>query len=354
MKKVYINGSGSISIQKTFENHSFLEEITFYEDNVFPAWEPNYKDFIPPAAARRMAKGIKMGVVASQIALQEAAPHTIDAIITGTGMGCVRDSEKFVSAILDNKEQFLTPTSFIQSTHNTVAGQIALGIDCKSYNFTYVHSSISFESALLDALMQLRAREADNILIGGVDESGEHTTAIHRLIKHIKSEKINPSRLLDSQTEGAIIGEGANFFVLSNTKQPSSYAQVMDVRTFNTLPKSNLRHHLDQFLMDNGLSIGDIDVLITGHNGDTVFDHYYKELTHKDFKDTQQVFYKHLSGEFNTASAFGFWVGAKILKTQRVPEVIALNGKMAKAYQTVLLYNQYRGENHSFTLLRQC
>jgi 3-oxoacyl-[acyl-carrier-protein] synthase II len=354
MKKVYINGSGSISIQKTFNNHAFLEEISFYEDNVFPALEPNYKDFIPPAAARRMAKGIKMGVVASQIAIQEAAPLTIDAIITGTGMGCVRDSEKFVSAILDNKEQFLTPTSFIQSTHNTVAGQIALGIDCKSYNFTYVHSSISFESALLDALMQLQSHEAENILIGGVDESGEHTTTIHRLIRHIKSEKINPSKLLDSQTEGTIEGEGANFFVLSTVKQPSSYAQVMDVRTFNTLPKSDLKHHLDQFLTDNGLSPADIDVLITGHNGDIVFDHYYGELTQTDFKDCRQVFYKHLSGEFNTASAFGFWLGAKILKTQRIPEVVSFNGITAKSYQTVLLYNQYRGANHSFALLHQC
>ena len=354
MKKVYINGSGSISIQKTFDNHTFLEEISFYEDNVFPALEPNYKDFISPAAARRMAKGIKMGVVASQIAIQEAAPNHIDAIITGTGMGCVRDSEKFVSAILDNREQFLTPTSFIQSTHNTVAGQIALGIDCKSYNFTYVHSSISFESALLDALMQLQAGEAENILIGGVDESGEHTTAIHRLIKHIKSEKINPSRLLDSQTEGTIVGEGANFFVLSNAIQPSTYAQVLDVRTFNTLPKSGIGYQLDRFLMDNGLSTADIDVLITGHNGDIAYDHYYGELAQTDFKDTQQIYYKHLSGEFNTASAFGFWLGAKILKTQRIPEATVLNNKMAKPYRTVLLYNQYRGENHSFTLLCRC
>lgn len=353
MKKVYINGSGSISTQKTFDNHEFLEDITFHEDNVFPALEPNYKDYIPPAAARRMAKGIKMGVVASQIAIQEAAPNSIDAIITGTGMGCVRDSEKFVSAILDNKEQFLTPTSFIQSTHNTVAGQIALGIECKGYNFTYVHSSISFESALLDALMQLQAEEADNILIGGVDESGDHTTAIHRLIKHIKSEKINPAQLLASNTEGTILGEGANFFVLSNTKQPSSYAQVLDVRTFNTLTKSSLKHQLDQFLMDNGLSPGDLDVLITGLNGDIAFDHYYKELAY-DFKDTQQVYYKHLSGEFNTASAFGFWLGAKILKAQWIPEGVALNQKMAKTYRTVLLYNQYRGQNHSFTLLCQC
>ena len=145
------------------------------------------KNIIPPAAARRMAKGIKMGVVASKISFKEAGLDNVDAIITGTGMGCVRDSEKFVSAIIDNNEQYLTPTSFIQSTHNTVGGQIALGIGCKGYNFTYVHASNSFESALLDAKFNVRIDEANIILVGGVDELGEHTVNIHRLINHIKS-----------------------------------------------------------------------------------------------------------------------------------------------------------------------
>src|SRR5690606_28304957 len=118
--------------------------------------------------------------------------------------------------------------------------------------------------------------------------------------------------------------------------------------------KSDLKQQMDRFLMDNGLSTEDIDVLITGHNGDILFDHYYEELVQNDFKNSRQVYYKHLSGEFNTASAFGFWLGAKILKTQRIPEITALNGKMAKTCRTVLLYNQYRGENHSFTLLCKC
>src|SRR5690606_23802730 len=134
--KVYINSIGSISAQRTFDNTGFLEDIVSYHETVIPAIDPNYKDYIPPAAARRMAKGIKMGVVASKIALNGAGLENVDAIITGTGMGCVIDSEKFVSAIIDNKEEFLTPTSFIQSTHNTVGGQIALGMGCKGYNFT--------------------------------------------------------------------------------------------------------------------------------------------------------------------------------------------------------------------------
>jgi 3-oxoacyl-(acyl-carrier-protein) synthase len=354
MEKVYINSIGSISAQKTFDNNDFLEEITIYEDNVIPVIEPNYKDFIPPAAARRMAKGIKMGVVASKIALEEANLTDIDAIIMGTGMGCVRDSEKFVTAILDNNEQFLTPTSFIQSTHNTVAGQIALGIGCKGYNFTYVHSSVSFESALIDAIMQLELKEAENILVGGVDESGEHTNAIHKLIQHIKPEKINSNKLLYSKTGGTVFGEGANFFVLSNKNQDSSYAQLLGVKTFNTMAKSQLVANLEVFLKQNNLTYSNIDVLISGNNGDIDFDDYYLELTNGPFTNTQQVVYKHLSGEFNTASAFGFWLGAKILKTQNIPNAIALNTIKTNGLEVVLLYNQYRGKNHSFTLLRRC
>ena len=148
MKKVFVNGCGVISAQKTFDNKEFLKEITTYNAKVLPVVNPVYKDYISGGAARRMALGVKMGVVASNIAMQEAQLKNVDAIITGTGMGCLLDSEKFLSKLIDNNEQFLTPTSFIQSTHNTVGGQIALGIQCKGYNFTYVHSSVSFESSL--------------------------------------------------------------------------------------------------------------------------------------------------------------------------------------------------------------
>src|SRR5690554_3696017 len=212
MKKVYINSVASISPQKTFDNSVFLDEIIEYNDNVITAFDPDYKQYISPAAARRMAKGIKMGVVASKIAMEEAGVETVDAIVTGTGMGCMIDSEKFVSAIIDNNEQYLTPTSFIQSTHNTVAGQIALGIECKGYNFTYVHSAISFESALLDAKMQLENDEATNILVGGVEELGAHTTKVHRTINHIKPHPISISEMLKSKTQGTVFSEGADFF----------------------------------------------------------------------------------------------------------------------------------------------
>jgi 3-oxoacyl-[acyl-carrier-protein] synthase II len=354
MKSVYIDSVGSISSQKTFDNSEFLNEITVYNDNVISVIDPVYKDYVAPSAARRMAKGIKMGVVASKIAMNEAGIENVDAIITGTGMGCLVDSEKFVSAIINDKEQYLTPTSFIQSTHNTVAGQIALGIECKGYNFTYVHSSVSFESALLDAKMQLENEEAATILVGGVDELASHTIGIHKLVTHIKQEKVSSTKLLESNTTGAVFSEGANFFVLSNEKKDNCYAELAAIEIYNTLNIENLDNAIIGFLNENNLSVADIDILIQGNNGDVIYDTYYNHLSHDLFSKIPQVYYKHLSGEFNTVSSFGMWLGAKILKTQKVPNEVKLNNIKVETIKTVLLYNQYRGENHSFVLLRKC
>jgi 3-oxoacyl-(acyl-carrier-protein) synthase len=353
MKKVYINSVASISAQRTFDNSEFLDDVIVHTETVLPVVNPNYKEFIPPAAARRMANGVKMGVVASKLALNKARLENVDAIITGTGMGCVRDSEKFVSAIIDNNEQYLTPTSFIQSTHNTVGGQIALGINCKGYNFTYVHSSISFESALLDAKLMLTCDEATNILIGGVDELGDHTVETHRLIDHIKEEPTNAIDLLNSKTEGTVFGEGANFFILSNEQQKTTYAEVISVKTYNTLT-DDISELVKEFLNDNNLTIDSIDAVVLGNNGDVNFDGFYNDLSQKLFSTTQQIYYKHLCGEFNTASSFGFWLAAKVLKTQIVPDCVRLNDVKNNDFEYVLLYNHYRGENHSLTLLRRC
>ena len=354
MKRVYINSIASISPQKTFDNSIFLDEITDYNDTVIFAQDPDYKQFIPPAAARRMAKGIKMGVVASKIAMTEAGIESVDAIITGTGMGCMIDSEKFVSGIIDNNEQYLTPTSFIQSTHNTVAGQIALGMECKAYNFTYVHSAISFESALLDAKMQLENGEAEHILVGGVEELGEHTTKVHRTINHIKPEAVSISTVLNSKTEGAVFSEGANFFVVSNVKKESCYAELIAVETFNTLRKEKVSETIENFLKENNLKITDIDLVVLGNNGDIYFDNFYTQLSEGILSKIQQVFYKHLVGENNTVSAFGIWLASKILKTQTIPEIVKINKINTAEVKTVLCYNQYRGENHSLVLLKKC
>ncbi|MGB6153228.1 MAG: 3-oxoacyl-ACP synthase, partial [Pricia sp.] len=237
---------------------------------------------------------------------------------------------------------------------NTVAGQIALGMGCKGHNFNYVHSAISFESAVLDAKMQLENGEAIHILVGGVDELVDHHVNTHRLIGHIKQEPVETMSVLKSGTKGAVFSEGAHFFTLSSQKRPSCYAELMAIKTFNTLAKDSIQAKAIAFLTENGIEPDGIDIIILGYNGDVEFDGYYDGLAHGLFKHTAQVCFKHLSGEFDTASGFGFWLANKMLKEQRIPDAIRLNAIPADMPKTILIYNQYRGENHSLTLLRKC
>jgi len=88
-KTVYINSVGSVSPQNTLDNSIFLDDIVSYDDTILKVINPNYKEFIPPAAARRMAKGIKMSTASAKTAMAEAQveENEIDAIIVGTGLG---------------------------------------------------------------------------------------------------------------------------------------------------------------------------------------------------------------------------------------------------------------------------
>lgn len=353
-KEVYINSIGSVSVQKTFDNSGFLNEVVNYEATSVKAVDPNYKEYIPPAAARRMAKGIKMSAVSSQNAMKEAGLENVDAIIVGTGLGCLGDSEKFVRDLLDNDEQYLTPTRFIQSSHNTVAGSIALDMGCKGYNFTYVHANISFESSLWDAKMQLSNDEAKNILVGAVDEVVDHHVTTHQFIDHIKKEPVAMNDVLNSGTKGIVFGEGSHFFVLSNQKQESTYSKLVDMGIYNTLHSSEVTQAINEFLKKNDLTVKDLDGIILGNNGDVEHDTIYHYLGTSLFKEIPQYVYKHLSGEFDTASGFGFWMANKIFKTGVIPNAIRWNDIEVNQPKRLLLYNQYRGRNHSLVVLEKC
>jgi len=354
MKKCYINGTGCVSAQKTLDV-AFLEEVIINEnDNILDLTPPDYKNYIAPAAGRRMAKGVKNGIAASARAMQEAGTESFDAIVTGTGMGCNIDSEKFLKALIDNNEEFLTPTSFIQSTHNTVGAQIALGLQCKAYNFTYVNGAVSFESALIDAQMQIQEEDAQSVLVGGIEEAAENTMQFMQMSGAIKNKSLGPFSVLNPNSTGAVFSEGAMFFVLEDTQKESAYAELKDVFIYNTLSQDEVAEKLEAFLSRNKLSVADIDAVVLGYNGDAQFDGYYNTLAENVLKDIPQVYYKHLSGEFNVASAFGLWVAAHIAKLQTIAPVLKVNTLERKEYNNILLYNQYRGQDHSFTLVSKC
>lgn len=352
MSAVYINSAACISVQDTL-NENFSQNLkTENSVQIVKAIEPNYREFIPPAASRRMSKTVKMSSVASKYALKEAGIEKPDAIIVGTGMGCSQDSEKFLKNVLENNEEFLTPTYFIQSTHNTVAGQIALGLQCHGYNFTYVNTSSSLEFSFLDAKLQILDGEADTVLVGSTDEQTDRTMELYKLNNTIKKEENLPVDYLNSKTEGVSWGEGASFFVLGKDKAENSYAQLKDIQLSNRLDFDETQQFIEDFLAKNDLTTQDIDAVILGFSGDAKSDVYYTKAMDL-FSDSALLYYKHLSGEFNTASGFSTFMACHILKNQEIAEVMMINSVKKEEIKNILLYNHLGGNDHSLVLLEK-
>lgn len=352
MTKAYINGTGCISPQNSIDSEWFFDTINPAKGDYFDALEPSYKEFIAPNLLRRMGRAIKMGVAAGNIAIQQAGIEKVDAIITGTGLGCFEDSERFLLAILNNDEQFLTPTSFIQSTHNTVGSQIALIMKCHDYNFTYVHRGFSFESTIQDALMLLEEGK-ETILVGGVEEHTPNFVVLNR--RAHKFQELSSTPIWKSTTPGIQMSEGTAFFVLNKTKTDKSLASVDGIQTLYK-PKSSeeILNKLNSFLKLHNLTLADIDVTLMGFSDDVNFDAKLKEILPSIEKESVAACYKHLCGEYHTASAFAMWTATKLIEKQKLPKVLAISDKAPTKIKHVLIINHYLGINYSFTLLSQC
>ena len=350
--KFYIRATGNISPQNTFEQNTLLH-VTEYNQNRLRSVEPDYSKLIDIKLIRRMSRIIKMGVAAALQCLQQADLKAPDAIITGTAYGCLEDTGVFLKKLVENDEQMLTPTSFIQSTHNTIGAQIALLLQCHGYNNTFVHRGFSFESALLDAMMLLEENAANNVLVGGVDEITDFSYAIISRFGLYKTNISSNLELFKTPSRGSIAGEGAAFFLLAKEASQNDSASLDAITTFYKPANSaEVQEHIQSFLSAQSLSIKDIDILMCGRSGDERGDKIYDELNKTLFKETDVIYYKHLCGEYPTSAAFALWLATSAIKAGTVPEVI---GKVkATSVKRILIYNHYQMIHHSLMLVSAC
>jgi 3-oxoacyl-[acyl-carrier-protein] synthase II len=352
--KIYIRSAAAISPQLSFRQDSFLSEPVNYTTNRLQTIEPDYTTLIDPKLLRRMSRVIKMGVAAASACLQEAGETNPGAIITGTAFGCMEDSDLFLKQLIERNEESPPPTPFIQSTHNTVGAQIALMLKCHNYNNTFVNSGSAFESALLDAILLLKDGEAKNVLVGGIDEITESSYAITGRFGFYKTGPVSSLDLFTTDSKGTIAGEGAAFFLLS-TEQENAMAQLDGIATFYKLQKpAEIEQQILSFLQTHSLTASDIDLVITGRNGDNRQDGIFSQLQQSVFSGNQLLHFKNLCGEYPTAISFALWMAANILKTGSVPAVTGYNGANESKPKRILIYNQHRLTHHSLLLISAC
>ena len=282
-----------------------LAQIPVPENSLLKARNVNYREVIKPALLRRMSNILKMSLFAAKKALAEAEIEIPDGIIVGTGHGCLGDTERFLFQMINNDEKLLSPTSFIQSTHNTIAGQIALDLKCNAYNATFSQVGVSFESALLDAFLKLKNSEnKKHLLIGGADELAIELTTFQQKV-----------------LGGKVLCESAAFMVLSNQASKAGI-ELIDVEIQNSLT-------IDSFLNQHGVSKKDLDLAVFMGPSEDLNDY---DLPILDMEE--------LVGYSPTQSAFAFYLAHECLKNRKLPSLYVQKGmKYSKNGGYALLVN---------------
>ncbi len=326
------------------DNNELINEPV---DKKLLAIEPSYQQ-IPPGILRRMGKSIRMGVGAALPLIAET--NSIDGIIMGSANAGMDDCVKFLNQMVQYEEGQLTPGSFVQSTGNVIAGQLGLITKNKGYNITHIHLGLAFENALLDAMMQLNTNPSNTYLVGGVDEISSFHYNIETLAGSYKKEDISNKQLYETDSPGCVVGEGAAMFVV-NSSPGSAIAKVAAIGTIHSTDLELVKQQLQRFLQNNLEEGATIDLLLSGENGDNRTSPYYTACETLLAADTAIARYKHMVGDFATASVLGLWYACEFLQRQQVPEHMFKNKTSRSTYNNILLYNNFKGLQHSFILV---
>jgi len=343
---LYIHKTYCISPQQDHLQND-LEKLNDPVDNKLLAVEPSYEK-IPPGILRRMGKSIRMGVGTALPLMDKENP--VDGFIIGSANAGLDECVKFLIQIVDYDEGQLTPGNFVQSTGNVIAGQLGLISKNKGYNITHMHQGLAFENALTDAIMQLNAYPENSYLLGGIDEISPYHYNIETLNGAYKKEGISNKKLYESDSSGCLPGEGAAMFLV-DAKKDNALAAIRSVQTIHTEDVEMLSRQLKLFLEKNNKAGEEIDLLISGENGDKHTLAFYTTAESLLNKQIPIVRFKHLCGEYATASAIGLWYACEILKTQLIPKHMLKNNSSKKEFRNILLYNNFKGYQHSFTLI---
>lgn len=334
--ELYLHATGIISPQGSNNKEDFLQTPVDYHTTRLACQEPDYTAWIPPMQLRRTSKAVRMGIGSAKICLEQAGLERADAISVGTAMGCLQDTEVFLSKMVAQDEQMLTPTAFIQSTHNTVAGQIALLTGCYGHNLTYTQRGHSFEHAVLNTQLYLHQHPDHQMLVGGIDELTDSSFALMQRADVYAQEALTPDAVLNGSGNGTLAGEGSSFFLASTKFKPGSLC-IRRLTTFTADNPASALSKVSAFVSEH--STDAFNTVVTGRNGAESTNVFYSGLSDILSTDTPQLAFKHLCGEYPASSAFALGALLNAVK-HGLPDAMIINTRPDR-FGHILFVNQF-------------
>jgi hypothetical protein len=167
---------------------------------------------LPAGADRRMARVQRMACAAAYQALGRAGVTTVDGIFSATALGCLEDTERFLIDMEANRGSLLSPLPFMRSTHNTMAGQLALLLKVHGPNLTFSQSLFGLHAALIQTRLHLLEDPKRTMLVFAAEEDTPLLSWV--------AQGLDPNVKL---------GEGAEALVLSGEAGTQDLARIEKV-----------------------------------------------------------------------------------------------------------------------------
>jgi 3-oxoacyl-(acyl-carrier-protein) synthase len=307
--------------------------------------------FIEPAKRRKLSRLQQMAFVAARKSFASGpaavAPEKI-CVAIGTGLGSLNDTAAFVENMILKDERAPRPSLFTSSVHNSLASQIAIELNCSGLNSTPIQREISFEIALWQGATELASGRAERALVGAADELNQYQLAAGNRWGwwHEASPEIRPFAGALKNRECPLPGEGSAVITLGLTESavlPLTFVSAIRIgRSENQNAETEARWIL-QTLERDGISAGDMDLLLTGANGLTEPDNFYRAvadtLSRLAGRKIACGAYKHACGEHHSVSAFGFITAVGLVRGDIAPELCTADKTaLTTACQTVVLF----------------
>ena len=318
----------------------------------------------PPERIKRMGRGQEMAIGAVKRAIDNCAEPPArggqTAVSVGTAGAEEGDEIVFLENLIKLGEKAAKPAYFVNSVKNALASQLALTFGFQGENQTFAHDALSFESALWQGAHLLRASRARHAVVCGVEALVEFQEIHGHLLGRYGTDK-TPLAPLSAEKraagQGTLPGEGAAAFVLAAPgTMTAPLARLVSVRARGPLQRSPVLAasselaFIEQALRDASTRLDEIGLVLLGANGAPDLDAIYAEVAHGLAAQTPGLavgVYRHLTGDFATASALGFELAVRTVAAQAVPREVRVVAGTPDSIHHVLLYHVTNAGHHS-------
>ena len=299
-------------------------------------------DLFPRARLRRLGRAQAMALSAVRLSLQSAEGRELAAagddvaVCLGTAWAELGVELAFLENMIRRGEKGARPTKFANSVHNALASQVALEFNFTGENHSFTHHNLSFEDALWQGRNLVARGRARRVVVCGVDALTDFLLLRGRLL----GEHVHP-------------GEGAAALVLSKAEETRQHLARLDlVRARGSVKPGEIDTaeqavFLEEAAAEAGIHPGGYH-LLTGANGDPSLDAAYRQVAGLLDPAGGVGVYRHLTGDFATASALGLALAVRSVSGGALPREIRLVlAAETHAPRPVLLYHLNSDGSHS-------